>query len=233
MTTTHLLFDFFGTLVGYSPERCDPEFPRTRAALAGLGVGLSAEEMTAVWEETWYPFEERSQLDHREFSMVEVGAVFLRTLLGREPDPEETRAVMDVYIGEWDTGVTYHAGLARWLERLAGTYGLAIVSNVHEAYLVPGHLEKMGLKDLFDAVVLSVEVGWRKPHAEIYATALNALGAQADQAVFVGDTHAADFLGPERAGIRSFLIDPLDLAGVPATRRLDTIFDLSERLAEA
>lgn len=231
MTTTHLLFDFFGTLVDYSPERCDREFPRTRAALDGLGIGMSADELVATWEETWYPFEERSQVDHREFSMVDVGAVFLRTVLGREPDPEETRALMDVYIGEWDAGVTYLEGLARWLEELATTYRLAIVSNVHEAYLVPSHLEKMGLKHRFDAVVLSVEVGWRKPHPEIYATALESLGAQADQAVFVGDTHAADFIGPERAGIKSFLIDPFDRAGVPATRRLDTIFDLSARLA--
>lgn len=162
--------------------------------------------------------------------MVDVGTVFLRSLLGREPDPAQTRALMDVYIGEWDAGVAHLEGLADWLSGLARDYRLAIVSNVHEAYLVPKHLEKMGLKDRFDAVILSVEVGWRKPHPEIYATALQALGAQADQAVFVGDTHAADFVGPERVGIKSFLIDPLDRAGVPAARRLDTLFDLSARL---
>ena len=229
--TTHLLFDFFGTLVGFSPDLCDPRYPRTRVALGELGLRLTAAELAAAWEDTWYPFEERSQLDHREFSMVDVGTVFLRSLLGREPDPAQTRALMDVYIGEWDAGVTHLEGLAEWLSGLARDYRLAIVSNVHEAYLVPSHLEKMGLKDAFDAVILSVEVGWRKPHPEIYAAALQALGTQADQAVFVGDTHAADFVGPERAGIRSFLIDPLDRAGVPAARRLDTIFDLSTRLA--
>jgi putative hydrolase of the HAD superfamily len=229
--TTHVLFDFFGTLVGYSPQRCDQEYPRTRAALDELGVTMSADELAAAWEETWYPFEERSQLDHREFSMIDVGTVFLRSLLGREPDPAVTRAVMDVYIGEWDAGVTHLEGLADWMSGLARDYRLAIVSNVHEAYLVPNHLEKMGLKDRFDAVILSVEVGWRKPHPEIYATALQALGAQADQAVFVGDTHVADFVGPERAGIKSFLIDPRNLAGVPAKRRLDTVFDLAARLA--
>jgi putative hydrolase of the HAD superfamily len=227
----HLLFDFFGTLVDYSPQWCDREFPRTRAALAELGLPMSAEELAAAWEESWYPFEERSQDDHREFSMIEVGTVFLRSLLGREPAAAETRAVMDVYIGEWDAGVTHLDGLADWLSELSRDYRLAIVSNVHEAYLVPNHLEKMGLKNRFDAVILSVEVGWRKPHPEIYATALQALGAQPDQAVFVGDTHVADFVGPEQAGIKSFLIDPHDLAGVPAARRLNTVFDLTSRLS--
>jgi putative hydrolase of the HAD superfamily len=229
--TTHLLFDFFGTLVDYSPQRCDREFPRTRAALDELGIVLTADGLAATWEEAWYPFEERSLLDHREFSMFEVGEVFLRTLLGREPDPAQTRAVMDVYIGEWDAGVAHLDGLGDWLAGLARDHRLAIVSNVHEDCLVPRHLEKMGLMDRFDAVVLSVEVGWRKPHPEIYATALRALGISADQAVFVGDTHAADFVGPERIGIKSYLIDPHDLAGVPPARRLDTVFDLSARLA--
>ncbi|HEX6684669.1 MAG TPA: HAD family hydrolase [Candidatus Limnocylindrales bacterium] len=229
--TTHILFDFFGTLVGYSPERCDKEFPHTREALRRLGLALSADELAASWQENWYPFEERSQTDHREFSMMDVGTAFLRAQLGREPDPAETRALMDVYIAEWNAGVTYPDGITEWLDDLAGDYRLAIVSNVHEAYLVPTHLEKMNLKTRFDAVVLSVEVGWRKPHPEIYATALGLLGAQPDQAVFVGDTHVADYVGPERAGIRSFLIDPFDRAGVPAVRRLDTIFDLSARLS--
>lgn len=228
--TACLLFDFFGTLVDYSPEWCDREYPRTRAALRELGIVLSADELADQWEQTWYPFEERSQLDHREFSMIDVGTVFLRTLLGREPDPAATRALMDVYISEWNAGVTHVDGLGDWLSVLARDYRLAIVSNVHEAYLVPSHLEKMGLTHRFEAVILSVEVGWRKPHPEIYAAALEALGAQANQAVFVGDTHLADYLGPERAGIKSFLIDPHDRAGVPATRRLNTVFDLSARL---
>jgi putative hydrolase of the HAD superfamily len=228
--TACLLFDFFGTLVQYSPDRCDAEYPRTRAALRELGLTLSADDLTAGWQEAWYPFEERSLADHREFSMVDVGAVFLRSLLGRQPDPAQTRALMDVYIDEWNAGVTPVEGIAEWLEGLAQEYRLAIVSNVHEADLVPTHLEALGLRHRFDAVILSVEVGWRKPHPAIYAIALEALGAQANQAVFVGDTHTADFVGPERAGIKSFLIDPYDRAGVPAPRRLDTVFDLSTRL---
>jgi putative hydrolase of the HAD superfamily len=228
--TTHILFDFFGTLVDYSPDRCDREFPRTRQALEELGLTLTGDELVATWDETWYPFEERSLLDHREFSMVDVGTVFLRSLLGREPDPAVTRTLMDVYIAEWEAGICHLEGLADWLSELARDYRLAIVSNVHEPVLVPRHLEKMGLKDRFDAVILSIEVGWRKPHPEIYATALQTLGAQPDQAVFVGDRLGPDFAGPQQAGIRSFLIDPLDRAGVPTPRRLDTIFDLSTRL---
>jgi putative hydrolase of the HAD superfamily len=51
-------------------------------------------------------------------------------------------------------------------------------------------------------------------------------GVGAEEAVFVGDSYRADFEGPERVGIRSFLIDPHRRASVPAERRLDSIFDL-------
>jgi putative hydrolase of the HAD superfamily len=44
----------------------------------------------------------------------------------------------------------------------------------------------MGVRHFFDAVVLSVETGWRKPHPGISAVALDGLGIGPQQAVFVG-----------------------------------------------
>jgi putative hydrolase of the HAD superfamily len=228
---TCLLFDFFGTLVEYSRDGCDPLYPRTRQAIEDeFGVVLADHELARSWQRTWMRFEERSLTDHREFSLTEVGTWFLRERLGREPDPVRTRAVMDVYLAEWNSGVRPVDGIEPWLKELAKEYRLAIVSNTNEPDLVPGHVEKMGLGDVFDALVLSVRVGRRKPHPEIYAHALQTLGVQPHQAVFVGDTLDCDFHGPAEAGIRSFLIDPGNLAGLPAQHRLGTVFDLSAHL---
>jgi hypothetical protein len=62
---------------------------------------------------------------------------------------------------------------------------------------------RAGLTDLFDATVLSVQVGWRKPHPAIYRAALDQLGIFAADAVFVGDSYVALYVGPSLAGIRS------------------------------
>ncbi|WP_373557416.1 HAD family hydrolase [Streptomyces sp. CS227] len=66
----------------------------------------------------------------------------------------------------------------------------------------------MGVRQLFDTVVTSFELGWRKPNPAAYRAVMRELGADPGAAHFVGDTYRADRLGAIRAGIRALLIDP-------------------------
>lgn len=226
MRHTHILFDFFGTLVDYSASRTEQGYARTHALVRQLGGDLTYPEFLSAWTITSEEFDLLSDADDHEFSMADVGTAFLATVLGRRPSPAEVAAVVDAYVNEWNTGVTYPPGVAGLVRDLAVDYRLAVVTNTHQPDLVPNHLDAMGLLPHFDAVITSVEVGWRKPHPTIYATALRVLGVDAQAAVFVGDTYGPDFLGPERAGMAAFLIDPGQHATIPATRRLTSVLDL-------
>jgi putative hydrolase of the HAD superfamily len=143
-----------------------------------------------------------------------------------DADPAEFERL---YLAEWSAGVILPPGLRELLSTLRQVHRLAVVSNTHSSTMVPDLLRKAGISDLFDAVVLSVDVGWRKPHPAVYATALEALGITAGEAIFVGDSYAADFAGPDAVGITAFLIDPGKTADVPAERRIDSVFDLPSR----
>lgn len=61
--------------------------------------------------------------------------------------------------------------------------------------------------DAFDAVIVSGEVGVRKPEAAIFALALDALGATAAEALHVGDNRVADVAGARDAGLTAVWID--------------------------
>jgi putative hydrolase of the HAD superfamily len=134
------------------------------------------------------------------------------------------------YLADWDTCVGYLPGLPQMLAGLSDRYRLAIVSNTSDTELIPAHLDAMGIRRHFDAVILSVQVGWRKPHPQIFTIALDELGIKAQQAVFVGDSYRPDYHGPTRAGIRSFLIDPAHVIEVPDNARLDSVLDLVSAL---
>ena len=76
-----------------------------------------------------------------------------------------------------------------------------------------------GLEHLADGVVISSEVGYRKPHPEFYRAACASLGLAADRVLCVGDDPENDLRGPRRAGIRALLVDrdgrePEALAGL-------------------
>ncbi|MEV0714232.1 HAD family hydrolase [Asanoa sp. NPDC050611] len=213
---THILFDFFGTLVDY-----DDGHARTPVKSAAMAA-MSPDEFLVRWDAAWMAWEERCAASHREFSMLDVAGSFLP-----DASPADLAAFVDVYIAEWNAGVRYLPGLAPLLSSLASRHRLAVVSNTHEPDLVPGHLAAMGVADLFDAVVTSVEVGVRKPAAAIYEAALARLSIDAPAAVFVGDNPAADYFGPRALGIRSYLIDPAARhPSVPPGSRLSSVFDL-------
>lgn len=227
---TCVLFDFFGTLVDYRP---DPRqgYPRTYLLLRQWGAEVTYDEFVTAWSDVAAAFERRAQEDLREFTMHGVCGPFLASMLGAQPEDERVDTFVDCYVAEWDTGVTYLDGVDAMLQNLAAAgHRLAVVSNTHSPVLVPGHLAALEVAGLMDAVVLSVDVGLRKPHPAVYGVALDALGVDAADAVFVGDTYDADYSGPRQLGMRALLIDPLDRFGVPREDRLETVLDVPDRL---
>ncbi|GAB3923886.1 hypothetical protein GCM10011575_02250 [Microlunatus endophyticus] len=223
---THLLLDFFGTIVEYSPSRTEQDYSTSYGVLRRLGATLSYDSFLTFGDATFSEHDTRCAADLSEFSMQEPSLVIMEQAIGRAPTPDETTAFVEAYLSDWNSAVLYPAGMSNLLEELAEHFRLAVVSNTHSQRLVPDHLQAMGVADLFDAVVLSVDIGHRKPHPAIYRAALDRLGVDASRALFVGDTYAADYEGPRQQGIRALLIDPRNSAPIPPTSRLVSLFDL-------
>jgi putative hydrolase of the HAD superfamily len=68
-------------------------------------------------------------------------------------------------------------------------------------------------------LVISSEVGWRKPAREFFEQVVSAAGVPASEIVFVGDDPVNDDEGARRAGLNVLLLDPAGsltrLADVP------------------
>lgn len=229
---SHVLLDFFGTLVDYSPSRTEQGFEASYQLAASAGAQVGYGDFLRAWDAECARFDRRSERDDSEFSMHQVASSFLRRLLGHDPGAAVADDFVAAYLAEWNSGVRYPSGMTELVRALASRYRLAVVTNTHEPGLVPGHLAAMGIAPHVDVVVTSVEVGWRKPHPAIYAQALRRLGIGAPSAVFAGDTYGADYVGPIAAGIAAFLIDPEGRHDIPAERRLHSLADLPTRLAD-
>jgi HAD superfamily hydrolase (TIGR01509 family) len=106
------------------------------------------------------------------------------------------------------------------LERLAKRYRLGVVSNF-TGNLAPC-LDELGLLGLFATVVDSAVVGIAKPDERIFARALAAVGARADEAWMVGDNLEADIRPAQRLGLRTCWLAPAGRSGptdfTPTTR---------------
>lgn len=116
----------------------------------------------------------------------------------------------------------------RVIKRLATIYPLTIVSNgfVEVQYK---KIERSGLGEYFQYVILSEEVGIQKPQRGIFDIALQRNGLQADEVLMIGDSWNSDIQGAINAGIDQVWIqDPRHTTdpNLPATYKVERIADV-------
>jgi phosphoserine phosphatase len=105
------------------------------------------------------------------------------------------------------------------LEQLSRSYALAVLTNG------PGDVQRAkllasGLEWFFPVIVASGDIGFGKPDPRMFATALERLGLDTDEAIAIGDSIERDIVGARSAGLRCVWLNREHLAN-PATTKPD------------
>jgi putative hydrolase of the HAD superfamily len=184
--TRAVVFDLFETLVDYDDRR-SREFS---AAVARL-CGRDPEEFHDVWIEG-RPVRETGPM-----------APYLASLGVEEPAMQQFLELRR----EWTRGILAapRHGVVDMLAELRRRRIRAGLITVCSEDVVDVW-DETPFADLFDAVVFSCSCGLRKPDARIYRLALDQLGVEPSEALFVGDGANDELAGAERVGMRSVLI---------------------------
>jgi len=88
-------------------------------------------------------------------------------------------------------------------------FKLGVVSNATD--LARKVLDNLELSQYFDFLILSDEVGIRKPSPEIFNIALKAAHARPNRALYIGDKYSVDIVGASRTGMHALLLDREDV----------------------
>jgi HAD superfamily hydrolase (TIGR01509 family) len=210
MAIRAVVFDLFDTLVDLPMERLPRVALRGRvvpsttgalhAVLAGR-VELDFEsfagalaEVDRTWREAYWA--EGLELPTRErFAR-------LCARLGIE-DPELPAQLTEVHMGLIEALAdtpAHHAGV---LDSLRARARLGLCSNFSHAPTARAILARAGLGARLDAVVISHDVGLRKPRREVFEAVLAGLGSAPEETLHVGDNLAADVAGAGALGMRT------------------------------
>lgn len=128
--------------------------------------------------------------------------------------PTLTRAV-EAFFEAFLEDVRMEDYVPQLLTKLKLKYKLGLVSNFAYAKGLRKMLKDFNLIRFFDAVVISGELGLRKPHRKIFEEALKALDVDAEDAVFVGDSLKADINGAKKMGLKTVLVENLEIRKNP------------------
>lgn len=89
-------------------------------------------------------------------------------------------------------------------------FRLGIISNAAYAPFLTWILERFEIIEFFEQVVVSADVGTRKPWPEIFFLTLDRMGLSSSEAAYVGDDFRRDIVAAKRAGLRAIWYRPED-----------------------
>ena len=127
-------------------------------------------------------------------------------------------------------------GAVSLLNALRGKAKLGIITNGFTE-LQQARLERTGLANHFELLVISEQIGIAKPHIDIFMHALSAMAnPRREQVLMVGDTPESDILGGMNAGLDTCWVNihnkPIP-AGILPVYQVASLLELEELLLSA
>lgn len=206
-----ILFDLFDTLIDLNDEK----YPLVRIgqkerrstggviyqAFRAFYDGIGFEEFFQAFVAVSREVDAVRLQNHREILSQERFRRLLQRLGIESPPTSLVEKLVSVHMNQMFQAMEFPPERRFVLDALNPHYSLAVVSNFDHPPTVYRVLDHYGLTSYFKKIIISGEVGWRKPGREIFLAALTALDARAEESLHVGDAPEADVLGAKQIGL--------------------------------
>ena len=200
-----VIFDLDDTLCSYRIEPFDAlQRSLGRGEHRALAHALDAERFAALQGRTWAEGQARVQAG--EWNPFPYGAsVEAARRLLLEAGVVEQAALQQLQTAFLDV-LTAHLDLVPGAEEVVRSIKsgclVGLLTN-GPSKLQWGKIERLGIRAWFDAIVVSDDIGIRKPDARIFQALLKRLNVAPQEAAYVGDSLEYDVRGARNAGLIS------------------------------
>lgn len=205
--TKAIITDYIGTLTNARCYTMQASVEKLHAALSGAGFRTQRKQFLDAYAKAHEKYRAIRYCEFREVTNAVWVAEALRTL-GFEVDANDSRMRMalNVFFQDYVESLYLRPYAEKLLKKASQTFKLGLVSNFTYAPVVYASLRKLGISHYFNTIVVSGEVGWRKPHKKIFAEALQKLQINAREAIYLGDCPMEDIRGALESGIKTVFV---------------------------
>ena len=127
------------------------------------------------------------------------------------------------HVKNWFCPSTYSVSAANVRMELGGPFEVCMRAPDGTEHWTRGRITELVPNT---RLVISSEVGWRKPAPEFFAALCRSAGVPAECVLYVGDDPANDYAGAEAAGLRAVLLDRTGRGADAVPRRMERLADL-------
>ncbi len=206
-----VFFDYYNTLVDYDPPR-----EETHAKLLGeMGIKITPKELLRpIMVADDFLSKEHSKRSLAKRSKEEIAALYgqYHGIIFREAGLEASPELIGNILRKWmalELKMALYKDVALALDELKERgLTLGLISNVDRD--IDADYERLGLANWLQLKIISKDVGFTKPHPEIFRAAVKEAGVKPEEAIYVGDQYEIDVIGARGVGMRGILIDRHD-----------------------
>ncbi|MCF8143016.1 MAG: HAD-IA family hydrolase [Deltaproteobacteria bacterium] len=196
-------FDLFNTLIIAEAGALDEAMRRLMTGLAQNGVCPEIEPFQQAYREAALGFIRQAAKDGVEtHNRFWISAALEGTGYSLSPDDPRISTAVEAYFSAFFDYCHPVPGTHAMLETLRGSYRLGLLSNFTHAPAALKLIDLLGLDDFFEVVLISGEMGFRKPHPRVFDKLAGSLGVDGGEMLYVGDDTDADIGGALSAGIQ-------------------------------
>lgn len=205
--TKAVITDYIGTLVNAHNYSLEASRLKLHKTLTEAGFETS---MTEFLEAYGRAHEKYRLVRYEELKEV-TNAVWVSEALnslGFETTAEDhrIRVALNIFFQDYVGSLELRPCAKRLVRRMAENCRLGLVSNFTYAPVIHTSLREFGISQFFNAILVSQDNGWRKPHRRIFEDALRKLQAVADETVYIGDSPIEDIKGAQALGMKTVFV---------------------------
>jgi putative hydrolase of the HAD superfamily len=202
-----VIFDYIGTLVNCRDYSMADSENNLYSALTAEGFSMEKRTFLDAYN---IAHQKYRRIRYEEFREV-TNAVWVAEALcnlGFSVTPQDARvkAALNVFFQDFINTLELRSGAKKLLKQTAAQTKLGLISNFTHAPVIHKSLRKIGIHPYFHAIVISEDIGWRKPSPHIFQDTLNRLQVKAEETVFIGDSPLEDIKGAKDMGIKTIFV---------------------------
>ena len=202
-----VIFDYVGTLVNCKNYTMEASREKLHTELANEGFDVAKDQFLEAYILAHEKYRKVRYEQLREVTnAVWVAEALCNLGFQVTADDYRIKAALNVFFEDYVDMLELREGAKKLIKQAKEQCKLALISNFTHAPVIYKSLRQLGINAFFDAVVVSEEVGWRKPSSHIFKDALNKLQIQANEAVYIGDSPIEDIKGAKEAGLKTVFV---------------------------
>ena len=206
-----VIFDFIGTLTNVRGYSLEASRMTSRMKLYKAVVNAGFEVDVKSFLEAHIQAHEKYRVIRYQKLVEVTNAVWISEALNNlgyetTPDDPQVKTAINISFEDYLNSLELRSCAKNVLKKLSRNYKLGLVSNFTYVPVIYAGLRKLNITHFFNAILVSHEVGWRKPHPKIFNEALKRLRVSAHETVYVGDSPLEDIKGAEATDMKTIFV---------------------------